>query len=208
MKTIKLQNKIDDIVAKIFLWAFPSNFQPNWLSSFRIATVPAIWWLLVAGRIHLGFSLFIISALTDMIDGAMARKRNKITDLGKVLDPIADKLLIGTMLLFVGFNYLIVKIFLVVILLEIVANLFSSALAYRIGRPIGANIYGKIKMVLQSICVGIFFLGIFISQPRLIDFSNIILEVALFFAILAAIESTRLKWPAIKRSFKDLLHNI
>lgn len=199
---------MDDITEVIFLWAFPKKFEPNWLSYFRVATVPVIAYLLLNNYLKIGFTLFVISALTDLIDGAMARKRNKITDIGKVLDPIADKLLIGTMLIYVGFDYTIVKIFLGVIVIEILANLMSSILAYKIGRPIGANIYGKIKMTLQCLCVGLFTLGVIIKNSNLVEFSTIVLEVALFFAILAGIEGTHQKWPAIKKHLGELVNNI
>lgn len=208
MKTIKFQNKMDDVTEKMFLWAFPKSFQPNWLSYFRIATVPVIAWLLLGNQIIAGFALFFVSGLTDLIDGAMARKWNKVTDLGKILDPVADKMLIGTLLIYIGLDYLIVQIFLVVIALEIIANLLSAILAYKIGRPVGANYYGKIKMVLQCLCIFIFFLGAILNQNELVEAATLILEIALFFALLAAIESMHQRWPKVKKATIDLIHQL
>lgn len=208
MKTQRLQNKLDNIIEKLFLWAFPRNFEPNWLSIFRILTVPFIYLLLTNSTYIWAFGLFVLSASTDFIDGTMARKRQKITDLGKILDPIADKLLIATILFALGFQYLIVKVFLVVIFFEILAIFLSSLLAYKIGRPVGANFYGKIKMVLQSLSVGLFLVGLIWGLSAVITFSEYVLAVALFFAILSGIEIARLKLPIIKKAFRDLLHLI
>ena len=73
---------------------------PNWLTIGRIAITPLIAWLpftgSAAGRL-IAFVLFLTAAYTDYLDGVLARRRGLITDLGKLLDPLADKLLlIGT----------------------------------------------------------------------------------------------------------------
>jgi phosphatidylglycerophosphate synthase len=75
---------------------------PNSLTVGRIAIMPLIAWLPFtpspAWRM-VGFALFIIAAVTDYYDGMLARTRNSVTDLGRLLDPLADKLLLlGTML--------------------------------------------------------------------------------------------------------------
>ena len=75
---------------------------PNSLTVGRIAIMPLVAWLPFvpsAGWRMVGFVLFIIAAVTDYYDGMLARTRNAITDLGRLLDPLADKLLLlGTML--------------------------------------------------------------------------------------------------------------
>ena len=145
----------------------------------------------------------MIAALTDLLDGAMARTRNQITDFGKVIDPIADKLLIITALLFIGPQFLIVKVFVIYIVFEIIAVLIGYFFSFWIGKPIGANVFGKIKLNLQCLSVGIFILGIIISNSVLINISKYVLLLALFFAILAAIETGRRK---VRNYLKN--HNI
>jgi phosphatidylglycerophosphate synthase len=75
---------------------------PNSITIGRIAIMPLIAYLPFvpsAGWRMIGFALFIIAAVTDYYDGKLARTRNAITDLGRLLDPLADKLLLlGTML--------------------------------------------------------------------------------------------------------------
>jgi CDP-diacylglycerol--glycerol-3-phosphate 3-phosphatidyltransferase len=187
MLTQSLQNTIDTIIDKVFLWTIPSFVKPNWLTYFRMATVPFIAWLMYDGDIKAAFILFIISALSDLLDGAMARTRDQVTDLGKIIDPIADKMLIATTLIYIGFEFWIIKVFLVFIVLEIVAILVGSTLAYKIGRPVGANIFGKIKMVLQSVSVFFFLLGIILHNNSLVLFAEYTLVVALVFAVCSAI---------------------
>ncbi len=208
METKTFQNKIDILVEKIFLWAIPTWVKPNWLTYFRIITVPIIGWLLYDGNIKTAFILFLISASTDFLDGSMARRRDKITDLGKVIDPIADKMLIATILVYIGFEYLIIKIFIVFILFEILSVIFGSVLAYKFGRPVGANIYGKIKMILQSISVGAFLVGIITHNNYLITGSEYTLFIALVFAALAGIEVYRKKRQVLKKNFDNFIKSI
>src|SRR5690606_30542496 len=76
----------------------------NIITVVRIAMVPAFVWLLLADAGAMGVirfvaaALFIVAIATDHVDGTLARRRNLITDFGKILDPVADKLLIGSAL--------------------------------------------------------------------------------------------------------------
>lgn len=75
---------------------------PNALTGLRIVAVPVLIWLLAldteSSRIW-ATVVFLVAALTDLVDGAVARRRNQITSFGKLADPIADKALIGTALI-------------------------------------------------------------------------------------------------------------
>lgn len=140
-----------------------------------------------------GFIVFAFAALTDALDGARARTEHEISDFGKLMDPIADKLLIGSVLLYIGFDYLIVQIFTAVIAFEIIAVAISALAYHKIGRPLGANVYGKIKMLLQTLAVTIFIFGLIYEMNVLIMVSEWILFVALFFALISGLEQMRLK---------------
>jgi CDP-diacylglycerol--glycerol-3-phosphate 3-phosphatidyltransferase len=199
------QHKMDVLIDKVFLWAIPRYIKPNHLTYFRIATIPVIFLLMYQDRYALACIVFVVSASTDFLDGATARTRNQITNLGKIIDPIADKMLIAALLYAVGFQYLMVKIFLVFILLEIVTVISGAVLSFRFGRPIGANVYGKIKMVLQTVCVFTFLLGVALSKNILINISIYMLVVALIFAVLAGIEVYRTKHNNIMTGIKKIL---
>lgn len=71
---------------------------PNFLSLFRVCLIPLIVWLYVEGRSFGAGCVLLLSGLTDIADGFIARRFHMVSDLGKVLDPIADKLTQAVML--------------------------------------------------------------------------------------------------------------
>ena len=83
----------------VLKWPQESMNLPNSLTVTRIFLIPLLVVVLLTGRFTdreiLGFIVFVIAALTDYLDGYFARKRKQVTTLGKLLDPIADKLLIS-----------------------------------------------------------------------------------------------------------------
>ncbi|MBW6431829.1 CDP-alcohol phosphatidyltransferase family protein, partial [Patescibacteria group bacterium] len=105
MRTENFQQKIDNLIYRVFGKIIPKGIKPNHLTLLRFILIPIVFALLYSGYVVWGLIFFIITASTDFLDGTLARKRNQITDLGKIIDPIADKLLIGTMLYFVGIEY-------------------------------------------------------------------------------------------------------
>jgi len=72
---------------------------PNAISLFRIALVPLFTALYLKGQCYAAMGVLLLSGLSDILDGAIARRMNMVTDLGKVLDPIADKLIQTAMML-------------------------------------------------------------------------------------------------------------
>ena len=84
---------------------------PNKLTVLRMALIPVVMFFYLAEFIPLGIGkitalvIFILAAITDLLDGKIARKYNLVTNLGKFLDPIADKLLVAAALIaLVGMN--------------------------------------------------------------------------------------------------------
>ena len=75
---------------------------PNLLSFFRILLIPVMVTLYVKGRTIAALVVFGVSALSDIVDGQIARRCNMVTDLGKMLDPLADKLTQGAALVCVA----------------------------------------------------------------------------------------------------------
>lgn len=206
IKTIKnIQAKIDTCIDKVFLRFIPHNVKPNHVTIVRFILIPVVYYLLASNNIGWGLVVFVIAASTDFIDGAMARTRDQITDIGKIIDPIADKLLILTVLLYVGFNYLIVKIFVFFIIFELLSIVFGSIFSFVVGKTIGANVFGKIKMILQSFSVGLFVLGLAIKSDLMISISESVLFVALFFAVLSALEMIRRR---LNINLNDLFQSI
>lgn len=178
------QNRLDSIVGFFFLWFIPESVKPNTLTYIRLITIPVLLYLLSNNHVVLFFVLFVFSALTDLVDGTMARTRDQITETGKWLDPIADKLLIATALLYLGFEYLIVKIFLTVMVIESLGIFLAKF--FKNKPKMGANVFGKAKMDLQFVAIVLFFWGYIGNQNSLIKYSEYILFIALGFAFIAS----------------------
>lgn len=173
----------DKIIDKIFLWAFPFKVKPNYLTVFRFVTIPFIISYLLLGYYKIAFVLFVVSAFSDALDGAIARTRNQITDWGIVFDPLADKLLIGSVGGILIFNFINPIIAGVIISLELVL-IFSAYYRFK-GKIVPAKISGKIKMILQSIGVALILLFIITGYPIILVVASYILYLAIFFALLS-----------------------
>ena len=93
---------IDRFFAAAILPLIPRFMSPNRITIFRFASIPVIIFLLLADYYLAGTILFFFSALSDALDGALARTKHRITKWGIVADPIADKLLIGSVAPFTG----------------------------------------------------------------------------------------------------------
>ena len=150
---------------------------PNKLTMLRLCLVPVVMVLLLLPAALLrweivyavGAVLFILTALTDMLDGKIARKYNLITDFGKFMDPVADKfMVIGTLLALLfrmmnpalyGFTY--DNIFVIVYFAAVVMIIFRElaitslrlVLVNASGEVVAANMLGKIKTVTQILCI-------------------------------------------------------
>jgi CDP-diacylglycerol--glycerol-3-phosphate 3-phosphatidyltransferase len=99
--------------------------------------------------------IFIIAAVTDTIDGYVARKYNMVSDFGKFLDPLADKLLVTAALsALVGMNRISVWILFIITVREFIVT-GLRLIAVNNGVVIAASIWGKIKTVLQLIVISI-----------------------------------------------------
>lgn len=128
------------------------NTIPNWISFARIIMIPIFGVLFYKNEI--GWSVFVLflSGFSDFIDGKIARKFNQVSDLGKMLDPVADKLTQVTIavLLYIKFNASDVEliktfswIFLIFIIKEIVMVVFGVFMVAIGLRPSAAEIWGK-----------------------------------------------------------------
>lgn len=104
-------------------------------------------------------AIFIIAALTDKLDGHIARARNQITTFGKFLDPIADKIVVITaMIMLVEFGHLPAWIPIIVIFREFVVSGYRLVAVQKDGNVIAANVWGKLKTVTQMVAIILAFL--------------------------------------------------
>ena len=182
------QRFTDALISRTILWAIPRSVRPNAVTIARFVLLVPLIYLLLTDRKGPALVVFVVAASTDFIDGAMARTRGQITNVGIVIDPLADKLLIGTTLALLGWQYLIIKIIVIALAIELVGVLLGTLLWLRgphRGRLPGANVFGKVKMTLQSLGGGLFLLGGFLDLEGLVRVSLILLWAALAFAVLS-----------------------
>ena len=131
---------------------------PNMITLSRIATVPffvAVLFTVDKADPWRWFAvfLFVLAIATDGVDGAIARSRGLVTDLGKLLDPIADKVLIGGALVSLSMLGEVGWVFTILILVREVGITIYRMLVIK-NRVIAANAGGKTKTIMQGITVG------------------------------------------------------
>ena len=133
---------------------------PNAITLARILLVPYFVWLYLnpapEGLLApwWAVAVFTLAIATDGLDGAIARSRGLVTNLGKILDPIADKALIGAALILLSLEGRVLWVATALILIrEIGMTVFRLAIIRH--RVIGASGGGKLKTVLQAITVGL-----------------------------------------------------
>nr|WP_315019704.1 CDP-diacylglycerol--glycerol-3-phosphate 3-phosphatidyltransferase [uncultured Aminipila sp.] len=126
---------------------------PNKLTVGRVIAVPFFVVLYLMGYNLIAFLIFIVASLTDMLDGKIARKYNLVTNFGKIMDPLADKILVYSAFCLMVGNGLVPAWMLIVILAREFAIGGMRTVAASEGIVIAAGMSGKIKTVLQMIAV-------------------------------------------------------
>lgn len=125
------------------------NTIPNWLCFLRIALIPVFSGLFIKEKYIVAFVLMIIAALTDLVDGKIARKFNMVSNLGKILDPIADKLsqiaiVIILIVKFWSFEGPLKYLLFLFIIKEGIMVIGGALLLAKGMRPVAAEIWGKV----------------------------------------------------------------
>ncbi|AEE45694.1 CDP-diacylglycerol--glycerol-3-phosphate 3-phosphatidyltransferase [Cellulomonas fimi] len=149
---------------RVVVDAVPSAWNlANALTVVRILLVPFFAWALLADGGHtvtgrlVATGIFVLAAVTDRLDGWLARRSGQITDLGKLLDPIADKLLVGSALVLLSaLGDLPWWVTLVILVRELGITAMRFFLLRYVVLP--ASRGGKLKTVLQSVAIGLYLL--------------------------------------------------
>lgn len=125
---------------------------PNSLTLFRIAAVPIIIILLLYQNRFFSFTaavIFSVAAITDFLDGFFARQRGLVSNLGKVMDPVADKLLVSTaFIMLVSLSWVPAWIACIIIGRELAVTGLRSIIAGK-GKDVSASSLGKYKTGFQ-----------------------------------------------------------
>ena len=176
------QQLIDSFWDKTLLKLIPKNLTPNHLTLVRLVLIPVILYWLMTNQLIWALIFFVLAALTDSLDGSLARKRKQISKWGLILDPLADKLLIILSALFMILYYPYLKIILGVIIIDALIILESVAfmLLKRELKVPPANWLGKSKMVFQVF-------GLFLTILYLLFDSLVALQLSVIFFYLVII---------------------
>jgi CDP-diacylglycerol--glycerol-3-phosphate 3-phosphatidyltransferase len=178
---------MDRLLAATVLKLFPEKITPNQITIFRFLTVPFVAFFLSVGDYKWAFVLFVISAFSDALDGALARTSNRVTEWGTMYDPLADKLLIGFAVFLTLPKYLDSRLAFLIIFFEMV--LIGMAYYFRSfkHKQFQANRWGKRKMLFQS--VGVILVLIYSVFPFgfILTAAEIILYAAVGLALISLI---------------------
>ena len=159
---------------------------PNKLTLARIIAVPIFVVLYFNGLVWPAVAVYILASLTDMLDGKIARSRNLVTNFGKIMDPLADKVLVySAFCLFIERGIMPSWMLMVILAREfIVAGVRTVAASE--GKVIAAAMSGKIKTVLQMIAVPLMIIeGV---HPTIKLLANIFLWASLVMTIVSGFE--------------------
>lgn len=130
---------------------------PNKLTMLRILLIPffiACFYIPVSYNLYIAAAMFILAYITDAADGHIARKRNLVTDFGKLMDPIADKLLSASALIMLcAVDGMIHPIAVIIILSREFLISGLRLVSADKGVVIAASKWGKLKTISQAICI-------------------------------------------------------
>jgi CDP-diacylglycerol--glycerol-3-phosphate 3-phosphatidyltransferase len=167
--------------------SYPMNL-PNLLTLFRLGCIPLLvlaFYLPTSARFHLSAAIFAVAAVTDVVDGYIARRREQITNLGKLLDPVADKLLVATGLILLVEAARLWGWLAALIIGREIAVTGLRAIASSKGTVIPSEGMGKLKMIFQVVGITILFVADPALQPWLWGTGLGVLLLAMLFALLS-----------------------
>lgn len=164
---------------------------PNKLTIFRVILIPffVVFLLLDPSNQtyrYIADAIFIIASLTDTLDGKIARKYNLVTNFGKFMDPLADKLLVSAaMICLIATGQLAAWIVIVIISREFIISGFRL-IASDNGIVIAASYWGKFKTVFQMLMIIVLIANI--QMPFFTVLGTILIYVALVLTIVSLID--------------------
>ena len=162
---------------------------PNKLTVARMIIVPFLVVFLLSGlggdaNRYISLILFVVASITDWFDGHLARKNNLVTNFGKFLDPLADKLLVcSAMICMIELNRLPAWVVIIIIGREFIISGFRLIAAEN-GIVIAANYWGKFKTVSQMIMIILLILH-FDTIPAFVILEQIFIWISLALTVIS-----------------------
>jgi CDP-diacylglycerol--glycerol-3-phosphate 3-phosphatidyltransferase len=163
----------------------PKRVRPNHITVVRMLLTPVVLYFLSVENFDVGVPLFLATALTDWCDGSLARNRKMITEWGIVYDPVADKLLIGSVLFVIVLKHINFVLGMTLLVVEAAIVIAGWLRQKRRGQVEPANIWGKRKMVAECVGIMLLLVALWAGIPLLVDVSTGTLALAIVFAIVS-----------------------
>ena len=162
---------------------------PNKLTTFRVILIPFFVFFMLAPNMtginnYIAVAIFIVASLTDLLDGKIARKYNLVTNFGKFMDPLADKLLVcSAMICLIQTGQLAAWIVVIIIAREFIISGFRL-IASDNGVVIAASYWGKFKTVFQMTAVVLLIFNI----PALSVLTSAVLWIAVILTVVSLVD--------------------
>ncbi|MCI7105228.1 MAG: CDP-diacylglycerol--glycerol-3-phosphate 3-phosphatidyltransferase [Lachnobacterium sp.] len=164
---------------------------PNKLTLFRVILIPFFVFFLLAPYFegygnYIAVAVFIVASITDFLDGKIARKYNLVTNFGKFMDPLADKLLVSSALIcLVALNKIPAWVVIVIIAREFIISGFRLVAADN-GVVIAASYWGKFKTAFQMVTVIVLILNI--SGEVFAVIGTVLIYISLVLTVISLID--------------------
>ncbi len=154
---------------------------PNFITIARLIGVPLIVWLMIADRFHAAMLLFVLAGVTDAADGFIAKRFNARSVLGAYLDPVADKALLVSVFVTLGFKGVLPAWLIVLVVSRDLFIIGALLLAYVLGSPMAVKPLwvSKVNTVAQIVLIGFVLAdraGLHLFEP-LIDLMIVVVAV-------------------------------
>ncbi len=162
---------------------------PNKLTVLRVAAVPFFIVCYMGEHYVPAFIIFIAASFTDMLDGRIARKYDLVTNFGKIMDPLADKVLVYSAFCLMVEEGIVPAWMLIIILAREFAIAGMRSVAAAEGIVIAAGMSGKIKTVLQMIAVPLLLLTSSLAHTSVYDGFNMAGRIFLWASLVMTVYS-------------------
>lgn len=171
---------------------------PNVLTMIRLALIPVFVALFIAGHDKLSLLTFMVASFTDLLDGYLARKHHQITDFGKLMDPLADKLMVITALICQGVKGVFPWPAIVIVMLKELVMVFGATYMLNHDIVVYANWSGKSAQFSFILALVLsFWHAEFAAMSFPLD--RVILWIAVALAIVALVDYSMDAWKKIQK---------
>ncbi len=162
---------------------------PNILTFVRFALIVPAVVLLLGGEIFISLAIFLIACITDLLDGAIARKYNMISEAGMLLDPLADKLMaVSVAICFVVLDVFPVWVSVIILVKEVIL-IIGGIVLYTKKMVVSANTFGKLAAFSFNFALGLSFLYRYVAPWHMY-----IMCFSLFLMLISLIQYVYFNW--------------